>query len=101
MVWMGLMEKRAREVPPDLREMLDLQEPKVSKEILAKLVALASLVRWVLPESLGLRERKVTMVQLASLEFQGIQVLKAFQATQVNRVMLGLLVKLELTENRD
>jgi len=25
------MEKRAREVPPDLREMLDLQEPKVSK----------------------------------------------------------------------
>jgi len=73
----------------------------VSKEILAKLVALASLVRWVLPESLGLRERKVTMVQLASLEFQGIQVLKAFQATQVNRVMLGLLVKLELTENRD
>lgn len=96
-----MMEKRAREVPPDLREMLDLQEPKVSKEILAKLVALASLVRWVLPESLGLRERKETMVQLASLEFQGIQVLKAFQATQVNRVMLDLLVKLELTENRD
>ena len=31
MVWMELMEKRAKEVPPDLQEMLDLQESKVSK----------------------------------------------------------------------
>ena len=30
MVWMGRMEKKAREVPPDLREMLDHKEPKVS-----------------------------------------------------------------------
>ena len=31
MVWMGLMEKRAKEVPLDLQEILELQEPKVSK----------------------------------------------------------------------
>lgn len=101
MVWMGLMEKRAKEVPPDLQEMLELQAPKVTKEILVKMVALVFLVRWVLLDSPGIQDRKETEVQLAQLEFKGIQVLRAFQAPQVTQVMSGLQVKLELMETQD
>jgi len=101
MVWMGLVEKKAREVPPDLRAMLDFKDSKVIKGILVKMVALAYLVRWVLLEILALLEIKERTVQLASLDPPVIQVVKAFQASQVNREILDLLAKLELKENQD
>ena len=74
---------------------------QVSRGILVKMVALAHLVSWVLLETLALLELKERTVQLASLDPPVIQVVKAFQASQVNREILDLLAKLELKENQD
>lgn len=79
--------------------LLDLQELKVTKVILVKMVALAFLVRWAPPGKQEPPEKKETKVHLARLELKAIQVLKAFQAPRVIMVMLDLLEKLELTEN--
>lgn len=74
---------------------------QVHRGILVKMVALAYLVRWVLLEKLALLELEERTVQLASLEPPVIQVVKVFQASQVNLEIMDLLAKLELKETQD